>query len=79
MTQKDADLYAEVREKAAKTVAEVMNAGDRLNLALLSPTKISPGTTIASVVQERCPAGIEFGQYEIETWYSSPFPQEYAR
>lgn len=28
---------------------------------------------------QRCPGAIEFGQYEIETWYSSPFPQEYAR
>ncbi|CAK8672404.1 unnamed protein product [Clavelina lepadiformis] len=27
----------------------------------------------------RCPAGIEFGKYSIETWYSSPYPQEYAR
>nr|CAI5860554.1 unnamed protein product [Callosobruchus analis] len=29
--------------------------------------------------QGRCPAAIEFGKYEIDTWYSSPFPQEYAR
>ncbi|CAN7992070.1 unnamed protein product, partial [Ixodes pacificus] len=29
--------------------------------------------------QTRCPAAIEFGQYEIQTWYSSPYPQEYAR
>ncbi|GAB6028554.1 Histone acetyltransferase kat6b, variant 2 [Chamberlinius hualienensis] len=27
----------------------------------------------------RCPAAIEFGQFEIQTWYSSPYPQEYAR
>jgi len=27
----------------------------------------------------RCPASIEFGQFEIDTWYSSPYPQEYAR
>ncbi|RWS06892.1 hypothetical protein B4U79_14637 [Dinothrombium tinctorium] len=27
----------------------------------------------------RCPASIEFGEYEIDTWYSSPYPQEYAR
>lgn len=30
-------------------------------------------------LQTRCPAAIEFGQYEIQTWYSSPYPQEYAR
>uniref|UniRef100_A0A182NMR1 histone acetyltransferase n=1 Tax=Anopheles dirus TaxID=7168 RepID=A0A182NMR1_9DIPT len=28
---------------------------------------------------ERTPAAIRFGRHEIETWYSSPFPQEYAK
>ncbi|XP_051976081.1 LOW QUALITY PROTEIN: histone acetyltransferase KAT6A-like [Xyrauchen texanus] len=27
----------------------------------------------------RCPSVIEFGKYEIQTWYSSPYPQEYSR
>uniref|UniRef100_A0A4W3IH75 histone acetyltransferase n=1 Tax=Callorhinchus milii TaxID=7868 RepID=A0A4W3IH75_CALMI len=27
----------------------------------------------------RYPSVIEFGKYEIHTWYSSPYPQEYAR
>ena len=27
----------------------------------------------------RCPASIDFGQYDIQTWYSAPYPQEYAR
>ncbi|XP_050429991.1 histone acetyltransferase KAT6B isoform X2 [Adelges cooleyi] len=27
----------------------------------------------------RCPAAIQFGKHEVETWFSSPFPQEYAR
>jgi hypothetical protein len=36
-------------------------------------------TTVAVIAQERCPSAIEFGKYEIATWYSSPFPQEYAR
>ena len=27
----------------------------------------------------RCPAAIELGDYEIDTWYSSLYPQEYAR
>ena len=27
----------------------------------------------------RYPPCIEFGRWEIETWYSSPYPQEYAR
>nr|XP_012632860.1 histone acetyltransferase KAT6A isoform X1 [Microcebus murinus]XP_012632861.1 histone acetyltransferase KAT6A isoform X1 [Microcebus murinus]XP_012632862.1 histone acetyltransferase KAT6A isoform X1 [Microcebus murinus] len=29
--------------------------------------------------QVRCPSIIEFGKYEIHTWYSSPYPQEYSR
>uniref|UniRef100_G3SV35 Histone acetyltransferase n=1 Tax=Loxodonta africana TaxID=9785 RepID=G3SV35_LOXAF len=28
--------------------------------------------------QVRCPSVIEFGKYEIHTWYSSPYPQEYS-
>ena len=31
------------------------------------------------MMEPRCPAAIEFGKWEIKTWYSSPFPQEYAR
>ncbi|XP_074475560.1 histone acetyltransferase KAT6B isoform X2 [Sebastes fasciatus] len=27
----------------------------------------------------RCPGLIEFGKYEIQTWYSSPYPPEYSR
>lgn len=59
-----------------------MNPGGRLNLAVqavgINPNLISP-TSVALAAQERCPAAIEFGKWDIETWYSSPFPQEYAR
>lgn len=27
----------------------------------------------------KCPSVIQFGKYEIQTWYSAPYPQEYAR
>jgi len=27
----------------------------------------------------RYPPSIEFGKYELQTWYSSPYPQEYAQ
>ncbi len=83
VTQKDVKLYKEVREKAAQAVAEIMNPGGRLNLATPSTTGINPHLTspssIAIAAQERCPAAIEFGPWDIDTWYSSPFPQEYAR
>lgn len=37
------------------------------------------GTGSAASGDSRNPAAIVFGRYEVETWYSSPFPQEYAR
>lgn len=73
MSQKDADLYKEIREKAAKSVTET-----KMNLTVQSTQVLSPMSS-AMAEQERCPAAIEFGKFEIETWYSSPFPQEYAR
>lgn len=80
VTEADVAMYKDIREKAAEAVAEVMNPGGKLNLAVpvLNPTMLSP-PSFALAAQERCPAAIEFGKWEIETWYSSPFPQEYAR
>lgn len=85
VTQKDADLFKEVQEKAVDTVTEIMNAnGGHINLAVgqgasnLSTCLLSP-SSLAMAAQARCPSAIEFGQWHIETWYSSPFPQEYAR
>ncbi|XP_045478193.1 histone acetyltransferase KAT6B-like isoform X2 [Harmonia axyridis] len=67
VNQKDVDLFKEAREKANKIT--IVNEE---NNPLSSPS-------MAMVNQGRCPAAIEFGKYEISTWYSSPFPQEYAR
>lgn len=82
VTQKDVDLFKTIQEKAAESVAAVMSSG-RLNLAIQGGSSMNPNlltsSSIAMAAQERCPAGIEFGQWDIETWYSSPFPQEYAR
>lgn len=85
VTQKDVSLFSEVQTKAADTVTEIMNAnGGHINLAVeqggsnLSSCLLS-SSTLAIVAQTRCPSAIEFGQWHIETWYSSPFPQEYAR
>lgn len=84
MTQKDADLFKEVQEKAVDRVTEIMNANEHVNLAVeqgasnLSTCLLS-SSSLAMAAQARCPSAIEFGQWHIETWYSSPFPQEYAR
>ncbi|KAL5287844.1 KAT6B family protein [Megaselia abdita] len=81
VTESDVEMYREIREKAAKAVSEIMNPGGKLNLAapaVSNPQLLSPNS-LAIAAQERCPAAIEFGKWEIQTWYSSPFPQEYAR
>lgn len=42
----------------------------------------STKTTMKSAQEHivlRCPASIEIGCFDIDTWYSSPYPQEYAR
>jgi hypothetical protein len=38
-----------------------------------------PGEPLPIEAQGRYPPLIEYGKYEILTWYSSPYPQEYAR
>ncbi|XP_075980342.1 uncharacterized protein LOC142979361 isoform X3 [Anticarsia gemmatalis] len=54
-----------------------VSAGDAalFNAALAAAGGAEP----QAQVPPRCPSAIEFGQWEIDTWYSSPFPQEYAR
>lgn len=75
---KDVELFKEIQKKAAETVSTINDAdGTHLNLA--SGQGLLSSSTLAMAVQARCPAAIEFGQWDIDTWYSSPFPQEYAR
>ncbi|XP_019865415.1 histone acetyltransferase KAT6A isoform X2 [Aethina tumida] len=70
VTHKDVELFKETREKAAAAAQSA--AGLVPDVGFSSPSQ-------AMAAQDRCPAAIEFGKYEIQTWYSSPFPQEYAR
>jgi len=43
-----------------------------------NPVQVN-GVVPKAATQPRCPQAIEFGKYEIQTWYSSPYPQEYTR
>ena len=71
VTQKDVELFREARDRANRlTLASTQE--DHQNDA--PPLIVSPGGA-----GTRNPAAIVFGRYEVETWYSSPFPQEYAR
>ena len=42
-----------------------------------SEMRVQPAADKGS--NSRFPPFIQFGPYEITTWYSSPYPQEYAR
>ncbi|XP_052891390.1 protein split ends [Anopheles moucheti] len=94
VTQQDAELYKYVREQSTKIVVGVSKTTSKYNNnnsergRHFSPERPSHQSTNSILqqspsklmaAQDRCPAAIEFGKYEIETWYSSPFPQEYAR
>ncbi|XP_038222703.1 histone acetyltransferase KAT6B isoform X2 [Zerene cesonia] len=64
VTEADAELFAAARTAGGGEGEGSSGAGGSAGV----------GSSAA-----RCPSAIEFGQWEIETWYSSPFPQEYAR
>ncbi|KPP73738.1 histone acetyltransferase KAT6B-like [Scleropages formosus] len=40
---------------------------------------VQKAESVSSADNGRYPAYIEFGNYEIQTWYSSPYPPEYSR
>lgn len=69
VSQADFDIYKQIRERARKAIAGAME----------SPSKLISKPTFVGANCERCPGSIEIGKWHIETWYSSPFPQEYAR
>ena len=59
---------------------------DRLNCSAVAAihtpntsSAVSPAGSTLTPTTLRCPTSIEFGPFEIDTWYSSPYPQEYAR
>lgn len=69
VTQKDVEFFREARDQAARTTVS--------NNENEQPLSVNANNTSGSA--PRNPAAIVFGRYEVETWYSSPFPQEYAR
>ncbi|KPJ12850.1 Histone acetyltransferase MYST3 [Papilio machaon] len=79
VTEADAELFAQARLSAGTA------PGVEVEPAPPPATPHTPHTpgavphTPHAPPAPRCPSAIEFGQWEIETWYSSPFPQEYAR
>ncbi|XP_060804710.1 uncharacterized protein LOC106134566 isoform X2 [Amyelois transitella] len=91
VTQSDAELFNAARNAAGENdfvvdpVAATPSATAAATCATPAAAGATPATSATSATPAvlapapRCPSAIEFGQWEIETWYSSPFPQEYAR
>jgi hypothetical protein len=48
-------------------------AQEKANSSMIMNPVLTPSAN------SRSPSKIQFGRYEITTWYSSPYPQEYAR
>lgn len=69
VSQSDFDIYKQIRDRARRAIAGAME----------SPSKLISKPSFVHSNEERCPGSIEIGKWHIETWYSSPFPQEYAR
>lgn len=79
VTNKDVDLFKDIQKKAAETVSTIQDIDGTSHVNLAGGQSLLSSSTLAMAVQARCPSAIEFGQWHIDTWYSSPFPQEYAR
>ncbi|XP_064113125.1 histone acetyltransferase KAT6A-like isoform X2 [Macrobrachium nipponense] len=63
VTERDMEMFKKAQEQASLEMDK-----NRTTVQERDPFNMS-----------RCPASIDFGQYDIQTWYSAPYPQEYAR
>jgi len=75
----DRKLFKEAQESAEKTFSQYIMTPLKDKGQEVRPStscSVSPAPSLASL---RCPSSIQLGDYEIDTWYSSPYPQEYAR
>ncbi|EDV56954.1 histone acetyltransferase KAT6A [Drosophila erecta] len=66
VTATDVELYQEVLHKAVVQMSN--NHIEKTN-----------DVSLKSGLNTQSPKSIQIGKWDIETWYSSPFPQEYAR
>lgn len=82
VTDADRKLFHEAEETAERQIAVHVITPLKENRTISSVTSLenSPAPSSPAIVPTlRCPASIELGSHEIDTWYSSPYPQEYAR
>ena len=89
VTDIDRKLFKEAQEMAEKTFSQYIITPLKENIsqvdkdsrlsASVTPALTDSPSLSTSLTSLRCPSSIQFGSYEIDTWYSSPYPQEYAR
>merc|ERR1719447_873291 len=90
VTDKDVQLFTRSQDKAKAFLAEENKGleeegspkGSGLPPTPRTPLSAGlPGRALASpgAPATRTPQMIQFGRFDITTWYSSPYPQEYAR
>lgn len=78
-TQTDVSKVIEKWEPLKVSSSDLVSEGDRntfksaqdATMKKVQPTLLDAGT--------KWPSMIQMGKYEIQTWYSSPYPHEYAR
>lgn len=63
VTERDLEMF-----RSAQQTAEHLLAANHVTTVERDPFNMA-----------RCPSRIHFGQYDVSTWYSAPYPQEYAR
>ena len=90
VTDKDVQLFTRSQDKAKAFLAEENKGleeegspkGSGLPPTPRTPLSAGlPGRALASpgAPATRTPQMIQFGRFDITTWYSSPYPQEFAR
>merc|ERR550519_2008795 len=95
VTEKDVVMFSACQEKAKSFLAEenkgMLGAGQEDASALVANKSVPPSTPATRGIPPhrlggspgstncRSPLAIQFGKFDITTWYSSPYPQEYAR
>ncbi|GFS01306.1 histone acetyltransferase [Elysia marginata] len=82
VTEDDIALFKEAQEKTQRDLEKV-TPKELQSISGSLKTEAQPEKQMATDMKPaaetpRYPPCIEMGQYEIQTWYSSPYPQEYA-
>ncbi|KAK3090335.1 hypothetical protein FSP39_011013 [Pinctada imbricata] len=74
VTEDDVEMFKEAQDRATEALKEL-----EFELQDAARSRGDSTEVVTAASTGRFPPSIEFGKYEIQTWYSSPYPQEYAK